>query len=100
MEDYLRFLYENSKYIVYLDKDYTMIKYDNIRERSINVRLIVFDKIRNEERPLFINVVYNKYNQVYKINYDYITQLSVDFISMKNYLNDNNEFRNILLTVI
>lgn len=30
MEDYLRFLYENSKYIVYLDKDYTMIKYDNI----------------------------------------------------------------------
>jgi hypothetical protein len=100
MEGYLRFLYEDSKYIVYLDKDYTMIKYDNIRERSINVRLIVFDKIRNEERPLFINVVYNKYNQVYKINYDYITQLSVDFISMKNHLNNNNEFRNILLTVI
>lgn len=100
MEDYLRFLYEDSKYIVYLDKDYTMIKYDNIRERSINVRLIVFDKIRNEECPLFINVVYNKYNQVYKIDYDYITQLSVDFISMKNHLTDNNEFRNILLSVI
>lgn len=75
-------------------------QYDNIRERSINARLIVFDKKRNEERPLFINVTYDKYNQVYNINYDYIKQLSVDFISMKNHLNNNNEFRNILLTVI
>ena len=57
-------------------------------------------KLTLEERPLFINVVYNKYNQIYKIDYDYITQLSVDFISMKNHLNNNNEFRSILLAVI
>ena len=44
MEDYLRLLYEDNKYKVYLDKDYTQLKYNNSEERSINVRLIVNSK--------------------------------------------------------
>ena len=37
MEDYLRLLYEDNKYKVYLDKDYTQLKYDNDKKRSKNV---------------------------------------------------------------
>lgn len=96
MEDYLRLLYEDNKYKVYLDKDYILLKYDNDKERSINCRFIIEDKKRNEESALFINVTYNKIDQTYYIDYNVIEQLSVDFISIKNYLENNNEFKDIL----
>lgn len=96
MEDYLHLLYKDNKYRIYLDKDYTQLKYDNDKERSINCRFIIEDKKRNEESALFINVTYNKIDQTYYINYNIIEQLSIDFISIKNYLENNNEFKDIL----
>lgn len=64
MEDYLRLLYEDNKYKVYLDKDYTQLKYNNSEERSINARLIV-----NSKNGLF-----------------YLTFISILVISMYYYL--------------
>lgn len=96
MENYLRLLYEDNKYRIYIDKDYILLKYDNDKERSINCRFIIEDKKRNEESALFINITYNKIDQTYYIDYNVIEQLSIDFISIKNYLENNNEFKNIL----
>ena len=100
MEDYLRLLYEDNKYIVYLDKDYTQLKYNNSEERSINARLIVNSKRNHRDYPLLINVTYNKKDQIYFIDYDRTENSIVDIISIKNYLKNNSEFRSILLYVI
>lgn len=100
MEDYLRLLYEDNKYIVYLDKDYTQLKYNNSEERSINARLIINSKRNHCDYPLLINVVYNKKDQIYFIDYDRTENSTVDIISIKNYLKNNSEFRSILLYVI
>lgn len=100
MEDYLRLLYEDNKYKVYLDKDYTQLKYNNSEERSINGRLIINSKRNHRDYPLLINVTYNKQNQTYNINYDRTENSTADIISIKNYLKNNSEFRSILLYVI
>lgn len=100
MEDYLRLLYEDNKYIVYLDKDYTQLKYNNNEERSINARLIINSKRNHRDYPLLINVTYNKKDQTYFIDYDRTENSTVDIISIKNYLKKNSEFRSILLYVI
>lgn len=100
MEDYLRLLYEDNKYIVYLDKDYTQLKYNNNEERSINAHLIINSKRNHRDYPLLINVTYNKKDQTYFIDYDRIENSTVDIISIKNYLKNNSEFRSILLYVI
>ena len=100
MEDYLRLLYEDNKYKVYLDKDYTQLKYNNNEERSINARLIVNSKRNHRDYPLLINVTYNKKDQIYFIDYDRTENATVDIISIKNYLKNNSEFRSILLYVI
>lgn len=100
MEDYLRLLYEDNKYIVYLDKDYTQLKYNNSEERSINARLIVNSKRNHRDYPLLINVTYNKKDQTYFIDYDRTENSTVDIISIKDYLKNNSEFRSILLYVI
>lgn len=100
MEDYLRLLYEDNKYKVYLDKDYTQLKYNNNEERSINARLIINSKRNHRDYPLLINVTYNKQNQTYFIDYDRTENSTVDIISIKNYLKNNSEFRSILLYVI
>ena len=100
MEDYLRLLYEDNKYKIYLDKDYTQLKYNNIEERSINARLIINSKRNHRDYPLLINVTYNKKDQIYFIDYDRTENSTVDIISIKNYLKNNSEFRSILLYVI
>ena len=97
MEDYLRLLYEDNKYKVYLDKDYTQLKYNNSEERSINSRLIINSKIKYRDYSLMINVTYHKEDQVYDINYDVVEDNYVDIIIIKRYLRNNNEFRSILL---
>lgn len=96
MEDYLRFLYENNKYKIYLDKDYTQLKYNNNEERSINARLIVNSKRNHRDYSLLINIIYNKKDQTHFIDYDRTENSTVDIISIKNYLENNNEFKNIL----
>lgn len=100
MEDYLRLLYEDNKYKVYLDKDYIQLKYNNSEERSINARLIVNSKRNHRNYPLLINVTYNKKDQTYFIDYDRTENSTVDIISIKDYLKNNSEFRSILLYVI
>lgn len=100
MEDYLRLLYEDNKYKVYLDKDYTQLKYNNSEKRSINGRLIINSKRNHQDYPLLINVTYNKQDQTYNINYDRTENSTADIISIKNYLKNNSEFGSILLYVI
>ena len=96
MEDYLRLLYEDNKYKVYLDKDYTQLKYNNSEERSINARLIVNSKRNHRDYPLLINVTYNKQDQTYNINYDVIKSTFIDITIIKNYLRNNSAFSNAL----
>ena len=57
MEDYLRLLYEDNKYKVYLDRDYTQLKYNNSEERSINARLIVNSTTKKIKLILLIMIV-------------------------------------------
>lgn len=91
-----RIKYEDNKYIVYLDKDYTELKYNNNEERSINGRLIINSKRNHRDYPLLINVTYNKKDQTYNINYDVIESNFIDITIIKNYLRNNNEFSNAL----
>lgn len=96
MENYLRLLYEDNKYKVYLDKDYTQLKYNNSEERSINARLIVNSKRNHRDYSLLINIIYNKKDQTHFIDYDCTENSTVDIISIKNYLKNNSEFKDIL----